>query len=137
MSSGFDLEALVAFDCVVQSLQTMDWSSLPGDPRRKRGDLLFGLGFKAPTVDLAEHMYFIRNHFVAHAGGWRWWDAGEDVDEDFMARASNFALQALRKAADREPRIRKIDPTPSDWGAWFLSNFESIWNAVWFRDPKG
>jgi hypothetical protein len=135
-SAGFDLEALVAFDCVIQSLQTMDWSLLPGDPRHVRADLLNGLGFKAPTVHLAEHIYFLRNHFIAHAGGWRWWDAGEDVDEEFMAKASRFALRALRIAADRESLIRKIDPAPSNWGDWFLSNFPTLWDAIWFRDPK-
>src|SRR5207237_64419 len=134
--AGFDLEALVAFDCVIQSLQTMDWSSLSGDPHRVRSDFLSGLGFKRPSVQMAEHIYFLRNNFVAHAGGWRWWDAGEDLDDEFMEKASNFALRALCRAADREPSIRKIDPEPLNWSCWFLSNFPALWRAIWFRDPK-
>ena len=31
MSSGFEIEALVAFDCVLQSLQTMPWNTPVGD----------------------------------------------------------------------------------------------------------
>jgi hypothetical protein len=31
----------------------------------------------------------LRNEFGAHAGGWRWWDTDEYVDDEFMEKASN------------------------------------------------
>jgi hypothetical protein len=135
LQAGFELEALAAFDCAIQSLQTMDWSSASGSPLRSRTDLCSAMGFKAPTGALAEHIYFLRNNFVAHAGGWRWWDAQEYVDNEFLTKASSFTLRALRRGADLEPRMRKIDPSPANWSDWILLNFSALWGAIWFRDP--
>jgi short chain dehydrogenase len=53
------LEALVAFDCAIESLQRMDWPSASGNPPRSRTDLCAAMGFKAPTAVLAEHIYFL------------------------------------------------------------------------------
>jgi hypothetical protein len=130
----FQLEALVAFDCVLQSLQAMDWSGARGNPRRSRADLCSTLGFAQPTAALAEHVYFMRNQFVAHAGGWRWWDAEEYVDDGLIDEVSNLASRALRRAADLEVRYRRIDPAPSNWCDWLLWSFSILWDAVWFRD---
>jgi hypothetical protein len=131
----FELEALVAFDCVLQSLQAMAWSRARGNPRQSRADLCRALGFGQPTVALAEHVYFLRNQFVVHAGGWRWWDAEEYLDGGLLSEVSGLASRALRKAADLEPQSRRIDPAPSDWGDWLLGSFRILWDAVWFRDP--
>jgi hypothetical protein len=133
--ADFELEALVAFDCVLQSLQAMDWSWARGNARRSRADLCSALGFAQPTAKLAEHVYFLRNEFVAHAGGWRWWDAEEYLDDGLMGEVSNLAFRALRRAADLEPRYRRIDPAPSNWCDWLLCSFSILWDAVWFRDP--
>lgn len=136
IQAGFELEAVTAFDCAIQSLQTMGWSTASGNPLHSRTDLCAAMGFKAPTATLAEHIYFLRNNFVAHAGGWRWWDAGEYLDDAFLTKASSFTLRALRRAADLEPQMRKIDPRPANWSDWLLLNFPTLWNAIWFRDPN-
>jgi hypothetical protein len=91
ISSGFELEAVVAFDCVLQSVQTIAWAGPIGDPRRNRADLIATLGLKPCDGQLAEHLYFLRNEFAAHAGGWRWWDVGEYVDSELMERGSHLA----------------------------------------------
>ena len=135
LRAGFELEALAAFDSAIQSLQTMDWPSASGTPRRSRTDLCAALGFKAPAAELAEHIYFLRNNFVAHAGGWRWWDAADYADDKFLTDASSFTLRALRRAADLEPRMRTIDPSPANWSDWLLLNFPALWDAIWSRDP--
>lgn len=132
-ASGFELEALVAFDCVLHSLQYMDWSESAGNPLRDRADLCRALGLSQAAIGVAENVYFMRNQFVAHAGGWRWWDAGEFLEGDLVSRASQMASRALRRAADLEPPKRIIDPTPSDWSSWLIKHFPIVWGAVWFR----
>ena len=136
MSAGFELEALAANDCVLHSLQDLDWSWAPGNPKRDRRDLIQALGLGRGAGDLAEHVYFIRNQFVAHAGGWRWWDAVEYLENDLNADANRLASRALRKAADIEPQYRRINPAPPDWALWLEDNFPQIWSAVWFRENK-
>ena len=133
VTSGFKMEALAAFDCVLHSLQYMDWSWAAGNPRRDRADLYRALGMSKTSVALAEHVYFLRNQFVAHAGGWRWWDAVEHLEGDLIDKVSNTTLRALRRAADLEHSHRRIDPVPDDWSRWFEENFPIIWSAVWFR----
>ena len=135
LRADFELEALVAFDCVLQSLQAMDWSWAAGNPRRSRKDLCLALGFRDLSAELANHVYFLRNQFVAHAGGWRWWDAVEYLQDDLVTKSSNFALRALRRASDIERCHRRIDPSPLNWGDWLLANFSTLWDSVWFRDP--
>jgi hypothetical protein len=88
-ASEFMIEALVAFDCVLQSLQTIGWDGPVGDPRRNRPDLVATLGLNTSDGMFAQHGYFLRNEFGAHAGGWRWWDTDEYVDDEFMEKASN------------------------------------------------
>ncbi len=133
MSSGFEIEALVAFDCVMQSLQMMPWTTPVGDPRRNRSDLVATLRLAASNRELAEDVYFLRNQFAAHAGGWRWWDVGEYVDEDFLEKVSDLTLGLLCGAADTEPTLRRIDPRPDSWGAWLMESFPLIFYAIWFQ----
>jgi len=135
VAAGFEMEALAAYDCVLHALQYLDWSWAPGNPLRSRADLCRAMGFGAPTVALAEHIYFLRNQFVAHAGGWRWWDTVDYLEGDLTAKAGAFSLRALRKAADLEPLHRRLAPEPNDWASWFEENFAQIWAATWFRDP--
>ncbi|THV22939.1 hypothetical protein [Peteryoungia ipomoeae] len=136
MSAEFELEALVAYDCVLHALQYLDWNWAPGNPKRNRRDLVQALGLGQNAGDLAERIYFLRNQFVAHAGGWRWWDAAEYLEDDFNADANRLVSRTLRKAADIEPQHRRIDPAPADWGLWLEENFTQIWSAVWFRDSQ-
>jgi hypothetical protein len=131
-SAGFKLESLIAFDCVLQSLQVIRWNGAVGDPRRNRADLVATLGRPSTEGSVAERIYFLRNEFVAHAGGWRWWDTSEYVDDDFMEEASDLALRILRCAADAEPGVRRIDPEPNDWGEWLLNSFSHVVPAIWF-----
>jgi hypothetical protein len=133
--ADFELEAVAAFDCVLQSVQALDWSWAQGDPHRSRKDLCLALGFGRKTAQLAEHMYFLRNQFAAHAGGWRWWDYVEYFEEDLLESASRLASRVLRKSADLEQLHRRVDPNPADWGNWLILNFPLVWEAVWFRDP--
>jgi hypothetical protein len=132
--AGFELEAIAAFDCVLQSVQGMDWSWAAGDPRRSRADLCRALEFGRAAADLAEHMYFLRNQFAAHAGGWRWWDYVEYFEGDLLDSSSRLASRVLRKAADVEPLHRRVDPAPADWGQWLVHNFPIVWEAIWFRE---
>ncbi|GFZ79343.1 hypothetical protein GCM10011497_04380 [Elstera cyanobacteriorum] len=133
LSAGFELEALVAIDCVLQSLQTIGWTSVVGDPRRSRSDLITTLGMHQNDAQLAEHVYFLRNEFAAHAGGWRWWDTVEHVDGDLMERASDMALRVLNHAADAEPTVRRINPEPDNWSDWLMDSFPLLFSAIWFR----
>lgn len=133
LKSDFELEALVAMDCVLQSLQNMNWSSEDGDPRRNRRDLCNLLGFGLTAQDISEETYYIRNQFGAHAGGWRWWDNVEFLEEGISEKTTRLCNRALRKAADIEPLHRRIEPKPASWADWLEENFDAIWSAVWFR----
>jgi len=133
IEANFEIEALVAMDCVTQSIQNMDWSWANGNPRRNRRDLCKALGFGATSQDLSEQVYFLRNQFGAHAGGWRWWDSGEYLDDDICEKASRLSSRILRKTADIEVQHRKIDPEPENWASWLEDNFETIWTVVWFK----
>lgn len=135
IAADFEMEALVAYDCVLQSLQGLDWSWAPGNPMRSRTALCQAMGFGERAVALAEHIYFLRNQFVAHAGGWRWWDMGEHLECELTTKACALSLRALRKAADLEPLHRRLAPEPDDWAGWFEESFTQVWPTIWFRDP--
>jgi len=122
-------------DCVIQSLQNLDWTWAGGNPRRSRRDLCKALGFGVATQDLSEEVYFLRNQFGAHAGGWRWWDSSEHLEFDICEKASRLSNRALRKSADIEAQHRIFDPAPENWSKWLEDNFDAIWTAVWFKDP--
>ena len=136
LKAEFEIEALVAMDCVIQSLQNMDWSWAGGNPKRERRDLCRALGFGVASQDISEEVYFLRNQFGAHAGGWRWWDAGEYLEGDICGDASRLSSRLLRKAADIEAQHRKFNPEPENWAVWLEDSFDGIWNAVWFKDPS-
>ena len=127
--ADFEIEAIVALDCAIQALQSMNWQAIRGNPRHSRTILCQALGLSRGDEALAARMYFLRNQFGAHAGGWRWWDASEELNEAFAGRASRFVLRALKKAADLEPSVRTMDPSPSRWSDWLLVNFARIWES--------
>ena len=135
LKAEFEIEALVAMDCVIQSLQNMDWSWANGNPKRERRDLCRALGFGVASQNISEEVYFLRNQFGAHAGGWRWWDSGEYLEGDICENASKLSGRLLRKAADVEAHHRVFNPEPENWAAWLENSFVGIWNAVWFKDP--
>jgi hypothetical protein len=133
-AADFELEALVAYDCVLQAIQQSDWSWAAGDPKRERRDLVRALDLGERPAALAKEIYFLRNQFVAHAGGWRWWDAGEHLEDGLSVAAASLGWRVLRKAADVEPQHRRIDPTPADWSDWLVEHFSLIWSAIWSRE---
>jgi hypothetical protein len=132
-SHEFDIEAVVAFDCAIQSVAQFLHSRgqlIKGSTRRH---VCEALGLPNETCALAEYSYFLRNNFAAHAGGWRWWDAGEMVEDELMDEIAELAEQVLSKTADAEVQMRSVDPDPADWSEWFFRNFEMLWDAVWFE----
>ena len=133
LSANFDLEAIVAFDCVLQSLQQLPWPSVYGSPQNSRLDLLNALALGQKYKEISEQMYFLRNNFVAHPGGWRWWDTYEYLDDQIAVEAKKISLRALRKAAAMEIKFRRIEPNPASWSEWLLKNFKSILRAVEFK----
>jgi hypothetical protein len=136
LAGAFEMEAVVAFDCVLQSLKSLLIRGKLATSVTSRGDLcqLLGLGRRAAAV--ADEAYFLRNNFGAHAGGWRWWDQGELTAELAPALAP-VVERALRKAAALESTIRRIEPAPKNWSDWLLQNFGTIWDVVWFDKLHG
>lgn len=133
IKSGFYLEATVAFDCVLQSLQVIEWGNSVGDPRRIRSDLVKTLKLGEEDAALSSYTYFLRNEFGAHAGGWRWWDSGEYVSRDTIGHISLMAHRVLKGAADAEPDARRVSLELQPWSAWFMQNSPVLFDATWFR----
>lgn len=131
LAGEFEIEAMVAFDCMTQALMRL-WAGRAGARPKSRRDFCLALGLSQRSADLAEHLYFLRNQFGAHAGGWRWWDVGEEMEE-IADRATALALRILRRAADQEPGVRRVDPYPLVWSDWLLDNFAMVWAATWFK----
>ncbi|SRR6266849_2853708 len=98
-----------------------------------RGELCEQLNLPSESAELADYVYFLRNNFGAHAGGWRWWDLGELLEEDVLAKIAQLAEAVLANAADREPEMRSIEPFPVQWGEWLFENFETLWDVLWFE----
>ncbi|AGW12981.1 hypothetical protein, partial [Megalodesulfovibrio gigas] len=126
---SFDVEAVVAFDCAIQSVARL----LRNGGKISRRQLCKALGLPSEAGSLAEYMYFLRNEFGAHAGGWRWWDAGEMVGEN-IEDIANLADEILAKAADAEVHMRAVEPDPVDWAGWFFQHFKMLWDTVWFEN---
>lgn len=133
LAAGFETEALVAFDCVIHALQAMPWRERGSKASASRADLFTAMGMAEPSIAVARQINFVRNNFGAHAGGWRWWDAGDEYDNDFLDRAASVVGRMLRRASDLEPEIRVIDPAPPVWANWLLGNFPRLWSIFWFR----
>src|SRR5882724_11786201 len=131
--SAFAIEAITAFDCVLQSIGAFiraRWH-LAAEPTR--GQTCEHLKLSSESAELAEYAYFLRNSFGAHAGGSRWWDQHELLDDEVLADVAKLAGSVLSTAADLEPQARSVEPLPQQWGCWLFENFEMVWDAVWFE----
>ena len=131
LGSKFEAEAVVAFDCVLQSLKGLLMRGGLANSGTSWGDVCRKLRLGKRAAEVADRGYFVRNNFGAHAGGWRWWDHWEMAGELAPALAG-IARRALHRASVLERSIRVIDPEPSDWPAWLLANFNMVWDVVWF-----
>jgi hypothetical protein len=130
---GFEIEAVVAFDCVLQSVATFLRARRHLTAELTRGQVCEQLHLSSGSAELADYVYFLRNNFGAHAGGWRWWDQGELLEEDDISNIAQLAGSVLSSAADMELTMRSIEPFPSNWGDWFFENFEMLWDTLWFE----
>jgi hypothetical protein len=130
---GFEIEAVVAFDCVLQSIATFVRTRRHLEAELTRGQVCEQLQLPSRSAELADYVYFLRNNFGSHAGGWRWWDQDELLDENNIPEIAQLAGRVLSRAADAEPAMRLIDPFPPNWGDWFFENFETLWDTLWFE----
>jgi hypothetical protein len=132
-SNDFAMESVTAFDCAMQAIVGFVRARLhlPHEPTRT--DTLQRLGIASNLSRSADYLYFLRNNFGAHAGGWRWWDQNELLEDGVLDGFANLLGSALAAVADLEPNLRLIDPAPAQWGEWFFEHFETLWDAVWFE----
>jgi len=91
------------------------------------------LGVDKVTAEPVELLGFIRDHFGAHAGEWRWWDFYTDFDDSVIKEIADSAGVVLKALADYAPRVRRVYPCPEVWSAWLWVNFETLWKAVWYE----
>ncbi|MFG3593589.1 hypothetical protein [Bradyrhizobium sp. RDI18] len=133
VQKGFELEAVVAFDCVLESIVHLVQVRCRHAKRPSRSEVLNLLGISGAAADVADHANLLRNNFGAHAGGWRWWDYGELLEDHTVEDISNVVSDAFRRAAQFESTVRAIDPSPSRWDDWLFTNFKVIWDTVWFE----
>jgi hypothetical protein len=136
LAHGFEMEAVVAFDCVLQSVKALLIRGMIATSATSRGEIWRMLGLSRQSAAFADKGYFLRNNFGAHAGGWRWWDQDE-LTEDVTPALARLAERALRKAAAMEPGMRSIQIDPSDWSEWLLTHFDILWDVVWFDKQLG
>jgi hypothetical protein len=129
LAHGFELEAVVAFDCMLQSLKRLLMRAGLLTSQASRGAVCEALGIGSTLTGVADRGYFVRNNFGAHAGGWRWWDYGELL-ENLIPSLPQLAGRVLAKAATIEPQIRSIEPDPQSWYEWLLKNLPMLWDVV-------
>jgi hypothetical protein len=132
VDASFGMEAAGAFNCVLEvATQFLQCRRLVSSQQGRVAAASF-LGVSDEMKEVAETLAFMRNHFAAHAGGWRWWDFHELFGES-LTDAATLAGEVLRRMADLEPSHRLVEPTPQRWSEWFWVNFEILWRAVWFE----
>lgn len=132
-SENFATEAVVGFDCVIQSIAAFIYARRGLSTEPTWGQVCEQLQLSAKSAELAEYIYFIRNNFGAHTGGWRWWDQNELFDDIKLDDIALLGGAVLSAAADLEPHVRAIEPFPNQWGLWFFENFDMLWDAVCFE----
>ncbi|EHR05712.1 hypothetical protein [Bradyrhizobium sp. WSM471] len=132
-AANFEMESVVAFDCALQAIARFvrDRFHFPNEP--SLDETFRNLGLPAQLRRAAEYSRFLRNNFGAHAGGWRWWDQAEFFEDGALSELADLVQLALAAAADVEPRIRSVDPSPLEWGEWLFKHLEMLWDAVWFE----
>lgn len=128
---GFDLEACVALGCVIESAKDLvkTRNKKPTTPSLEK--VCSDLELAREHEENLRHVSFVRNNIGAHAGGWRWWDAHEVLEEEVMEQASLSVSAALCAIASYEEQVREVDPTPTNWVEWFFRHFDLLWNTVW------
>lgn len=131
LASKFELEAVVAFDCALQSLKGLLIRAGLATSATTRGQLCQLLGVGPRTAAVADSGYFLRNNFGAHAGGWRWWDHDE-LTKEIAPALAHLTKRALGKSSLLEAAHRDVDANAKGWSAWLLGNFSSLWTAIWF-----
>jgi hypothetical protein len=129
----FIIEAIVAFDCVMETLRKFLTQGSGSLTDKDRAWVCQELGLNPKQGKLANHVYFLRNEFGAHAGGWMWWDQDDFMDDELIDQISDLVFTALNAGADAEPSKRRVDPEPADWAGWFTDNFEVLWKAIWYE----
>jgi len=129
----FYQEAFVSLDCAVKSIGSIlqRFGLFKGSP--SRDEIGKCLKLKKKEVSLLNYTYFIRNHFGAHPGGWRWWHSYEYTEDDQFEKMAELTFSIISKAAKMERGNRLILPDTDDWGVWLFENFEVLWNAVWYE----
>jgi hypothetical protein len=132
LARDMTLEAVVAFDCSVQSILRLLNERCKQKITTRKG-VCDALSLPHETSVVAEYAYFLRNQFGAHAGGWRWWDSAETIDSESCQDIGAVTLEILTKAADDEPSFRVYNPQPINWSDWFFEHFDMLWNTVWFE----
>lgn len=129
---GFAAEAVGAFDRVFEVTHSFLVSTGVLQKQASRSQCAQALRLPPDVQEIAERTHFLRNHFAAHAGGWRWWDFDEMFADD-LPDAKRAALDALHSLGRIEPAHRSIEPSPSSWSTWFWEHFEVLWKAVWYE----
>lgn len=132
-ASEFDVEAIVAFDVVLQLAVSFIQKrcALPKQPDRQ--DICDILSIGSIDREILDFIYFVRNNFGAHAGGWRWWDQYEIFDEYSVSEIGLATETMLVAVADHEKDVRAVESAPKIWAHWFFENFDILWDAVWFE----
>lgn len=136
LAHDFELEAVVALDCALQSIATMLVRAGRLTNKATRAELCYTLGLGRPSAAAASEGAFVRNVVGAHAGGWRWWDSGEITDE-LVPVLTRTVRRAVGRAVAIEPTIRRVDPSPDCWSDWLLLNFRTVWESVWSPRAAG
>ncbi len=137
LASKFEMEAVVAFDCVIAALKGLLMRGKVATSATGRADVCRLLGLNQRDAETVDGGYFHRNNFGAHAGGWRWWDHAE-LTEDLAPAMADVALRALRQTSRLEPSMRAIDPDPNKSPCnWLVGHFDLLWDSVWFDKLHG
>jgi hypothetical protein len=127
--ADFGPESVIQYDTSLVVLEEWGRAVLPAHPSDRSG-VLRALGIGRLQA-LGKRTSFLRNHFGAHSGGWRWWDFDEMFGDD-VPRVARLADRALRAAVQIESSHRRVELDPPSWSDWFWTNFETLWRAVWF-----
>lgn len=130
-ADSYTAEALLAYDCVMEVSKSFLMSRRLINGTATRAECTDALGMDLEWQHLAAWTSFLRNHFSAHAGSWRWWDLEEVIGDD-LETVRELAVTALLEIARLEVSARQIEPTPALWSEWFWSHFELLWKSVWF-----
>jgi hypothetical protein len=130
-SGGFWEDAISALDGVtaVAAEAAHSWRRLPGQPSRATTGAVFGLS----TGDQAqlEALYQLRCTFGAHPAPSKWWDFAEIYESDLEIFWS-VSRRLIRGLCLEELAVRRVEPNPDSWSAWFVEHADLLLELVWF-----